>query len=156
LALFRRVWEANPHNRGIRYLRDDASIEAARAGSDELYLLYSESYIPDEEEKRTRPAAASLQEVVGETAGEGAAGAQQHDIRHEPSGLGGAAERREQSRLRGIRATESALSELVAAAGIREACSPMRILTVMTDTVEWDKRELDKMLNVNRASWKIW
>jgi DNA-binding MarR family transcriptional regulator len=52
---------------GIRYLRDDASIEAARAGSDELYLLYSESYFPDEEEKRTLHAAAFLQEVVSGT-----------------------------------------------------------------------------------------
>jgi DNA-binding MarR family transcriptional regulator len=58
---------------GMRYLRDDASIEAARAGSDELYLLYSESYIPDEEEKRTQPATAFLQEVVSGTAGEGIA-----------------------------------------------------------------------------------
>ena len=57
----------------MRYLRDDASIEAARAGSDELYLLYSESYIPDEEEKRTQPATAFLQEVVSGTAGEGIA-----------------------------------------------------------------------------------
>jgi DNA-binding MarR family transcriptional regulator len=39
---------------GIRYLRDDASIDAAKAGSDELSLLYSESYIPDEKEKLTR------------------------------------------------------------------------------------------------------
>ena len=77
LALFRRVWEANPHNCGIRCLRDDASIETAKAGSDELYLLYSESYSSDEGEKSTRLAAAFLQEVVGETAGEGAAGAQQ-------------------------------------------------------------------------------
>ena len=63
---------------GIHYLRDDAAIGAARAGSDELFLLYSESYIPDEGEKRTRPAAAFLQEVVsqGEVAGAGAAGAQ--------------------------------------------------------------------------------
>ena len=61
---------------GIRYLRDDASIDAARAGSDELFLLYSESYIPAEEEKRTLPAAACLQEVGSQGAGEGAAGAQ--------------------------------------------------------------------------------
>ena len=59
---------------GIRYLRDDASIEVARAGSDELYLLYSEGFIPDEEEKRVRPAAAFLQEVVSQAAGEDAAG----------------------------------------------------------------------------------
>jgi DNA-binding MarR family transcriptional regulator len=58
---------------GMRYLRDDTSIEAARAGSDEFYLLYSESYIPGEEEKGTRPAAAFLQEVVGGMAGEGIA-----------------------------------------------------------------------------------
>jgi len=76
---------------GIRYLRDGASIGTAKAGSDELFLLYSESYIPDEEEKGTRPAATFLQEVVSGTAGEGAAGAQQHGIRHEPSGRGSAA-----------------------------------------------------------------
>ena len=35
-------------------MRDDASIDAAKAGSDELSLLYSESYIPDEKEKLTR------------------------------------------------------------------------------------------------------
>jgi DNA-binding MarR family transcriptional regulator len=59
---------------GMSYLRDDASIDAARAGSDGLYLLYSESYMPDAEDKRTRLAAAFLQEVVNGTAGEGAAG----------------------------------------------------------------------------------
>lgn len=58
---------------GIRCLRDDASIEAARAGSNELYLLYSESYIPDEEEKRIHVAAAFLQDVVSQGAGEDAA-----------------------------------------------------------------------------------
>jgi DNA-binding MarR family transcriptional regulator len=52
---------------GMRYLRDDTSIEAARAASGELYLLYSESYIPGEEEKGTRLAAAFLQEVVSGT-----------------------------------------------------------------------------------------
>jgi DNA-binding MarR family transcriptional regulator len=60
---------------GIRCSRDDASIEAAKAGSDELYLLYSESLFPGEEEKRTRPAAAFLQEVVGGTLGERVEGA---------------------------------------------------------------------------------
>jgi DNA-binding MarR family transcriptional regulator len=55
---------------GIRYVREDALIEAAKAGSDENYLLFSESYIPDEGQKRTRPAASFLQEVVS-GAGEG-------------------------------------------------------------------------------------
>jgi DNA-binding MarR family transcriptional regulator len=61
---------------GMRYLRDEASMETARAGSDELYLLYSEGYIPDEEEKCTRLAAAFLQEVVNRTAVVGAVGPQ--------------------------------------------------------------------------------
>ena len=36
-------------------MRDGASIGTAKAGSDELFLLYSESYIPDATEKLTRP-----------------------------------------------------------------------------------------------------
>ena len=58
---------------GIRCLRDATSIDAAKAGSDELYLLYSESYIPDDKEKRPQPETAFLQEVVSGTAGEGIA-----------------------------------------------------------------------------------
>ena len=54
---------------GIRCFRDDASITAAKAGGDKLCLLYSESYIPKEKEKRIRPAAAFLQDVVGQGAG---------------------------------------------------------------------------------------
>jgi DNA-binding MarR family transcriptional regulator len=50
---------------GLRFLTDDASIEAAKAGNDDLFLVYSESYIPDEAEKRARPATAFLQEVLG-------------------------------------------------------------------------------------------
>jgi hypothetical protein len=46
---------------GIRYLKDDAAIKAATSGSDELFL-----------EKRTRPAAAFLQEVMKQGAGTGA------------------------------------------------------------------------------------
>jgi DNA-binding MarR family transcriptional regulator len=61
---------------GMSYLRDDASIDAARAGSDELYLLYSESCSPGEEENHRRPAAAFLQEVVSQAAEEAVAGAQ--------------------------------------------------------------------------------
>jgi hypothetical protein len=47
---------------GIRYLRDDVAIKAVKSGSDELCL-----------EKRARPPAAFLQEVVSQGAAEGAA-----------------------------------------------------------------------------------
>lgn len=50
--------------RHIEYVKDDKKAERARQGEPHLFTLYSERYIPDEEEKRTRPSAAFLQEVV--------------------------------------------------------------------------------------------
>jgi predicted transcriptional regulator len=56
---------------GMRYLKDDSAIQAAKSGSDEFFLLYSESYSLDDREKRTRPSARFLQEVVAKWAAEG-------------------------------------------------------------------------------------
>ncbi len=49
---------------GLSLLRDEASFEAAMDGKTGMYLLYSESFIPDEEEKQRAPNVACLQEVV--------------------------------------------------------------------------------------------
>jgi len=52
---------------GIEYVREDRKVEAAGLKDDTLFMLYSERHIPDEEEKRLRPGAAFLQEIVGRT-----------------------------------------------------------------------------------------
>ncbi len=49
---------------GLAFLRDEASFAGAMDGKTGLYLLYSESYIPDDEEKARVPNIAFLQEVV--------------------------------------------------------------------------------------------
>jgi DNA-binding MarR family transcriptional regulator len=54
---------------GVRFLRDDAAIERAKIGSKELYLLYSESHIPNVQEKSKGSAIAFLQDVVGKEQG---------------------------------------------------------------------------------------
>jgi len=54
---------------GIEYVRDERKVEAAGLGEGGLFMLYSESYIPDEEEKRARPAAAFLREIIEEING---------------------------------------------------------------------------------------
>ncbi len=50
---------------GLAFLRDEASFEAAMEGTRGLCLLYSESFIPDDEEKARAQNVAFLQEVVG-------------------------------------------------------------------------------------------
>jgi DNA-binding MarR family transcriptional regulator len=49
----------------MEYVRDDRKIEAAGGDRSWLFVLYSENYIPDEEEKSTWPNVAFLQEIVG-------------------------------------------------------------------------------------------
>ncbi len=49
---------------GIEYIQDDKSAGDAGHGGRSLAILYSESYIPDEVEKRMRPDLAFLREVL--------------------------------------------------------------------------------------------
>ncbi len=50
---------------GVEYILDEGKAEAAGRIDNGLFILYSESYVPDDEEKSIRPAVAFVQEVVG-------------------------------------------------------------------------------------------
>jgi DNA-binding MarR family transcriptional regulator len=49
---------------GIDYVRNERKTNSAGRGQGGLFVLYSESYMPDEAKKRSRPAVAFLQDVV--------------------------------------------------------------------------------------------
>ena len=49
---------------GIEYVEDERPAEETGGRGSTLFLLYAESYVPDEEEKGMRPEAAFLQDVV--------------------------------------------------------------------------------------------
>jgi DNA-binding MarR family transcriptional regulator len=49
---------------GIEYVQTEGKVQGAGRGQEGLFLLYSESYMPDGAKKRSRPVAAFLQEVV--------------------------------------------------------------------------------------------
>lgn len=58
---------------GIEYVRDERMVEAVGPGDSKLFMLYSESYIPDEEEKGQAKNIGFLQEVVNQGVGTGGA-----------------------------------------------------------------------------------
>jgi DNA-binding MarR family transcriptional regulator len=49
---------------GVVYVRDDRNTESFEVSPDALFILYAESYVPDEEEKSSRKNTAFLQDVV--------------------------------------------------------------------------------------------
>jgi DNA-binding MarR family transcriptional regulator len=51
---------------GLEYVRDEKETGVS-AGEGEMFILYSEIHIPDEEAKHNRPSAAFLRDVVGGT-----------------------------------------------------------------------------------------
>jgi DNA-binding MarR family transcriptional regulator len=50
---------------GVTYVRGDIDLDAERKAESGLFVLYAESYVPDEEEKRARPLTSFLREVLG-------------------------------------------------------------------------------------------
>ena len=49
---------------GVEYVRDDRSVESIPEGTDAMFILFAESYVPNEEEKSQRKNTAFLQDVV--------------------------------------------------------------------------------------------